>query len=84
MLRVQALERIHLSEGGITCMRCLDPNSGQTRCGQPGVEEVEEYCGDDAIRACVEINVNPIGDKYRDNHDSNEGHIRLYDTPKLY
>jgi len=53
--------------GGITCMQCLDPNSvpGETRCGLPGVEEFEDYCGDDAIRACVEINVNPIGIKFR-------------------
>ena len=53
-------------------MLCLDPNSstGETRCGLPGVEELEDYCGDDAIRACVEINVNPIGYKFRDNLDS--------------
>ena len=51
-------------------MECRDPNSGETRCGMPGVEETEAYCGDDAIRACVEINVRPIGFKYRDTHDS--------------
>ena len=51
-------------------MECRDPNSGETRCGLPGVEETEAYCGDDAIRACVEINVRPIGFKYRDIHDS--------------
>ena len=47
-------------------MECRDPNSGETRCGLPGVEETEVYCGDDATRACVEINVSPIGFKYRD------------------
>jgi len=52
-------------EGGITCIKCLDPNSGESRCGLPGVQEMEDYCGDDATRACVEINVSPIGSKYR-------------------
>ena len=51
-------------------MECLDTSSGVQKCGQPGVEETEVYCGDDAIRACVEINVAPLGDKYRESRNS--------------
>jgi len=59
---------IDTKEGGITCMECFDPNSLETRCGLPGVQEVETYCGDDASSACVEINVIQ--------YDSNSGTFR--------
>ena len=49
-------------------MECFDPNSLETRCGLPGVQEVETYCGDDASSACVEINVMQ--------YDSNTGTFR--------
>ena len=41
---------------GITCHECREINDGPPgACGGQAVEEVETYCGDNAVRGCVQM-----------------------------
>ena len=47
-----------LPETGITCHECREINDGPPGiCGGAAVEEVETYCGDNAVRGCVELRI---------------------------